>query len=361
LVQACRQLVFSYPTWKKEAELMPSPLIAPWATDKNTIGLSDSNKLQDHSEFSIPLEKVEDFFPIPVTTKEKEFIRGGTGIIKRQAVCPFQAFAVHRLASQQENFSELDMDDLARGSLIHKILEKFWNQVQNSERLHELYESGELSQQIHQSILEGMKVSAIDVYGQNAFFELEKERLSALLHEWMEYERERGSFKISQLERNKSLHLNGLTLNLTVDRIDESGDGKIAIIDYKTGVNQKLSNWFGDRIEEPQLPLYSLIVQADAVAFAILHKGKSGYKGLAREDSLIPKVKPNITKECSELENWDDMKQYWKLRLHHTAQEFLNGVLGVDPISERETCKFCDQKTLCRKTELLHHFDGEDE
>ena len=361
LAQACRQLVFSYPLWKKETELMPSPLIAPWATDKNTIGLSDSNKLQDHSEFSIPLEKVEDFSPIPVTAKEKEFIRGGTGIIKRQAMCPFQAFAVHRLVSQQENFSELDMDDLARGSLIHKILEKFWNHVQNSERLHQLYESGELSQQIHQSILEGMKASAIDVYGQSAFFELEKERLSALLHEWMEYERERGSFKISQLERKKSLRLNGLTLNLTVDRIDESGDGKIAVIDYKTGFNQKLSNWFGDRIEEPQLPLYSLVVQADAFAFAILHKGKSGYKGLACEDSLIPKVKSNLTKECSELEHWDDMKQYWKLHLHHTAQEFLDGALGVDPISERETCKFCDQKTLCRKTELLHHFDGEDE
>jgi RecB family exonuclease len=177
----------------------------------------------------------------------------------------------------------------------------------------------------------------------------------------MEYERERGLFKISQLERKKTLHLNGLTLNLTVDRIDESGDGKIAIIDYKTGVNQKLSNWFGDRIEEPQLPLYSLIVEADAVAFAILHKGKSGYKGLAREDSLIPKVKSNITKECSELEQWDDMKQYWKLHLHRTAQEFLNGVPRVDPINERETCKFCDQKTLCRKTELLNHFDGEDE
>ncbi len=361
LAQACRQLVFSYPMWKKETELMPSSLIAPWATDKNTIHLSYSNKLQDHSEFSIPLEKTEDFFPIPVTAKEKEFIRGGTGIIKHQALCPFRAFAVHRLTSQQENFSELDMDDLARGSLTHKILEIFWDRVQNSERLHELHESGELSQQIHQSILQGMQASAIDVYGQNAFFELEKERLSALLHEWMEHERERGPFKISQLERKKSLHLNGLTLNLTVDRIDESGDGKTTIIDYKTGASQKLSNWFGDRIEEPQLPLYSLIVQADAVAFAILHKGKSGYKGLAREDSLIPKVKSNITKECSELEQWDDMKQYWKLRLHHTAQEFLNGVPRVDPINERETCKFCDQKTLCRKTELLNHFNGEDE
>lgn len=253
------------------------------------------------------------------------------------------------------------MDDSARGRLVHKILEKFWKQVQNSERLHELHDSGELSQQIHQSILEGIHDSAIDVYGQSAFFELEKERLSVLLHEWMEYERERGLFRISHLERKKSLDLKGLTLNLTVDRIDESEDGKIAIIDYKTGANQKLSNWFGDRIEEPQLPLYSLVIQADAVAFAILHKGKSGYKGLAREDNLIPKVKSNITKEYSELEHWDDMKHYWKLHLHQTAQEFLNGVLKVDPINERETCKFCNQKTLCRKTELLNHFDEEAE
>jgi len=361
LAQACRHMAFSYPLWKKETELTPSPLITPWTTDKNTIHFSDSNKLQDHSEFSISLEKIEDFFPIPVSAEEKIKIEGGSSLLKNQAECPFRAFAVHRLTSRQEDFSELDMDDSARGTLIHKILEKFWEQVQNSERLHELHESGELTQQIHQSILEGIKASAIDIYGQSVFFELEKERLSTLLHEWMEYERERGLFKISQLEKKQTLHLNGLTLNLTVDRIDESGDGKIAIIDYKTGADQNLKKWFGDRIEEPQLPLYSLIVQADAVAFAILHKGNSGYKGLACEDSLIPKVKSNITKECPEVEQWDNMKQYWKLRLHHTAQEFLNGVLRVDPVSEKETCKFCDQKTLCRKTELLNHFDGEDE
>ena len=109
------------------------------------------------------------------------------------------------------------------------------------------------------------------------------------------------------------------------------------------------------------MPLYSLIVQADAVAFAILHKGKSSYKGLACEDSLIPKVKSDITKECSELEHWGDLKQYWALRLLHTAQEFMNGITRVDPINERDICKFCDQKTLCRKTELLNHFNGEDE
>jgi len=361
LALACRQLVFSYPLWHKETKLMPSPLIPPWSTDKNTIHLLDSNKLQDHFGFSMPLEKAKDFLPISVTPKEKEFIRGGTGIIKRQAECPFQAFAVHRLASQQEDFSELDMDDLARGNLIHKILEKFWGQVQNSERLHELHDSGELSQQIHQSILEGMKASAIDVYGQSAFFELEKERLSTLLHEWMEYERERGSFRIRVLESEQSLNLEDLTLTIKVDRIDESEDGKTTIIDYKTGANQKLKNWFGDRIEEPQLPLYSLIVPADAVAFAILHKGKSGYKGLSCGDSLIPGLESNISKKFPEVKQWDDLKQYWKLHLHHTAQEFLNGVSRVDPISEKETCKFCDQKTLCRKTELLNHFDGEDE
>jgi probable DNA repair protein len=361
LAQPCSQLVFSYPMWKKETELMPSPLITPWKLEKSTINLSDSNKLQDHSDFSISLEKVEDFFQIPVTAEEKEFIRGGTGIIKSQAACPFQAFAVHRLNSHQENFSELDMDDLARGSLIHIILEKFWNKVQNSEHLHELYESGELSQQIHQSILEGMKTSNLDIYGQSVFFKLEKERLSALLAEWMEYERERDSFKVSQLEKRKILNLSGLTLNLTVDRIDELSDGKIAIIDYKTGINQKLNNWFGDRIQEPQLPLYSLLIEADAVAFAILCRGKSGYKGFSREDSLIPNVKSNFMKECAELDNWDDIKHYWKLHLNSTAQEFLNGSLQVDPFNERESCKFCDQKTLCRKTELLHHFDEEEE
>lgn len=361
LAHSCERLVFSYPTWQGETELVPSPLLASWQMAPHTIHNSVSSKLQDHSDFSISLDSFDDFSPIPVTPEEKKVLKGGSGIIKRQAGCPFQAFAVHRLVSQQKDFSELDMDELARGSLVHKILEVFWNEVSTSVRLHELHESGELPQQIQKSITEAMTETALDVYGQTSFFELEKERLSTLMLEWMERERERGDFKISDLEKVESLDLSGLTLRLTVDRIDQSSDGKTAIIDYKSGANQNTKKWFGERIEEPQLPLYSLIAPADALAFATVRRGESRYKGLASGDNLIPgTVSPPLAKGYPEFEHWDEVTEYWKVHLNQTAQEFLDGVLTVDPLRENETCRICDQKTFCRKAELLNHFEEED-
>ena len=76
---------------------------------------------------------------------------------------------------------------------------------------------------------------------------------------------------------------------------------------------------------------------------------------------LIQGVESNIRKSHPDLENWDVLKDYWKRQLHQTAKNFLDGDLRVDPISERETCKICDQKTFCRKTELLAFTNEEDE
>ena len=361
LSHSCKHMIFSYPAWQGESEMVPSPLISGLVTKPHAIHNENSSRLGDHPEFSVSLESLHDFNAVPVAQDEITTIRGGTKIIKHQAVCPFQAFAVHRLNSEHKEFPELDMDERARGSLVHNILELFWKKVQTSERLHELYESNSLDQQIRESVAQGLEISKIDIYGQQSFFDLEKERLANLMRDWMELERQRPEFNISKLETKATLNLKGLQLNLFVDRIDESRNGELTIIDYKTGTNQNLKKWFGERIEEPQLPLYSLTLPADALAFAVINKRKSTYLGLSQENVIIPGVDININKKCPDINHWDELKDYWKSRLDRTAEEFLEGILKVDPLNENDTCKLCDQKTLCRRTELLSRFEGEDE
>jgi len=353
--------VFSYPAWQGETELAPSPLLIPWLSDNNTVQNSTSSKVQDHPGFEVQLERVQDYFPIPVLPEEIKHIRGGTGILKNQAECPFRAFAIHRLISKTRDFPELDMDDSLKGSLIHKILEVFWEQVRTSDRLHELHESKNLLEQIRQSVQEGMKEFKFDTKAQSVFLDIEQERLTQLIDEWMEYERERGQFKILSTESEKVIHLEGLPLKLQVDRIDQTPDGKTILIDYKTGLILNLKKWFGERIEDPQLPLYSMEVNADAIAFANIRKGNSRYRGLSRDEDLIPRVSSNITKEQPELETWDDLKNFWKAGLKQLANEFLMGNLSVTPLHDSDTCKYCDQLTLCRKTELLTSNSGDKE
>jgi probable DNA repair protein len=359
LAHACKEMVFSYPAWQGETEMAPSPLLTPWLLDNNTIQSPTSNKVQDHPDFAIQLESVQDYFAIPVSAEERERIRGGTGILKNQAECPFRAFAIHRLTSQTRDFPELDMDDSVRGSLIHKILELFWKQVRTSERLHDLHDSKKLLEQIRQSVQDGMQKFKFDTETQNVFLQIEQERLTQLIHDWMEYERERSDFQVIDTESEKTIHMHDLPLTLKVDRIDQTPDGKTILIDYKTGLVPNLKKWFGERLEEPQLPLYSMEVNADAVVFANIRKGNSRYRGLSREEGLIPKVTSNITKEHPELEAWDDLNVFWRTGLNQLATEFLQGHLNVSPLHDNDTCKYCDQLTLCRRTELFNSGNGE--
>jgi probable DNA repair protein len=250
LAHACKEIIFSYPAWQGETELAPSPLLVQWLSDSNTIQNPASNKAQDHPGFEVELENVQDYFPIPVSAEEINHIKGGTGILRNQAECPFRAFAIHRLTSQSRDFPELDMDDSLKGSLIHKILELFWEKVQTSDRLHGLHESKELLEQIRQSVKDGMHEFNFDTNTQSVFLDIEQDRLTHLIHEWMEYERERGQFKILGTESAIVINIEGLPLKLKVDRIDQTPDGKTILIDYKTGLILNLKKWFGERIEQ---------------------------------------------------------------------------------------------------------------
>ncbi len=202
---------------------------------------------------------------------------------------------------------------------------------------------------------------AFDTRRQHAYIELEQERLTTLIHEWVECERERSAFAISDLECEKILQLDGLSLKLKVDRIDRTADGKTVLIDYKTGAVQNINKWFGERIEDPQLPLYSLEIPADAITFASIRRGDTRYRGLSREDNLVPKVRSNFSRQNPDLETWDDVLAFWKQGLNDLASEFLEGRLRVEPLHVKDTCKYCDQLTLCRKTELWASPDGEEE
>ena len=361
LAHACKEMVFSYSAWQGETEMAPSPLLNSWPPEGNTIQSSTSCKVQDHSDFATKLESIQDYSPIPVSPEENRFIRGGYSLLKNQAECPFRAFAVHRLKSQTRDFPELDMDDSLKGSLIHKIMELFWNQVQTSQRLHELHESNKLLEQIRQCVQDGMQSFEFDIQRQSVFLEIEQERLTHLIHDWMEYERERSHFEILATESEKIISISGLSLKLKLDRIDRTLDGKTILIDYKTGAIQNIKKWFGERIEDPQLPLYSLEVPADAVTFANIRKGNSRYRGLSREEGLIPRVESNITKEQPELETWDSLRAFWITGLNQLASEFLQGRLNVSPLHDDDTCRYCDQNTFCRKTELLNRPSGDEE
>ncbi|MBF0471797.1 MAG: PD-(D/E)XK nuclease family protein, partial [Gammaproteobacteria bacterium] len=136
--------------------------------------------------------------------------------------------------------------------------------------------------------------------------------------------------------------------------------GRQMVIDYKTG-EVKPSQWFGERPEEPQLPLYSMTVRGDiaGVLFAQVKAGDMAFKGVAAEGGLAPDVKSyQELKQTSEAGSWPDVLEDWRVTMERLGEAFRNGEAMVDPKKYPTTCTYCDLKPLCRIHEL-RVLDGE--
>ena len=128
---------------------------------------------------------------------------------------------------------------------------------------------------------------------QAGLLEIEKQRLIDLIAEWLtKTEMSRIPFRIVQLEEELLAQIGPLQIKTIIDRVDQLEDGSLVILDYKTGAVQA-DLLLGERLLEPQLPIYAIINserEADGVAFAQLRRGACKLIGVARADGLLPKV-----------------------------------------------------------------------
>jgi hypothetical protein len=153
--------------------------------------------------------------------------------------------------------------------------------------------------------------------------------------------------------------IEGQVIRLVIDRVDSLPSGDEVIIDYKTGKVEP-RKWFGDRPEDPQLPLYSISAgtRPAAVAFAVLRDDECLYKGLATQEGIFPGLPPKQNQYNRDLieagQNMPATVQNWREILHRLMAEFLAGNATIDPKVGRKTCdnSFCEMQPLCRIGEL---------
>ena len=104
----------------------------------------------------------------------------------------------------------------------------------------------------------------------NRLISIERVRLQRILQSFIDSELERPPFAIVSLEEAVRLERYGVRLGLRVDRIDRLDDGRIAVIDYKTGRAGHFRNR-ENRLTEVQLVVYADAVDADVGALAYVH------------------------------------------------------------------------------------------
>ena len=314
------ELVLSYPEMKGEEQLEVSPLLRLEVKRDSRamtehVGLYPRWLAQPHQ-----FEVFEDL--APSYDPKKETIRTGSTLLKNQSLCPFNAFAIHRLKAEPLEKPSQGLSAKDRGSLLHEILFKLWKKWDNSSVLTGLTDI-ELSDVLIKTIAETLELSIprYPILGGNRYRGLEKTRLKKLLSEWLALEKQRPTFSIVDLECSRRLSFGDLEISLKLDRID-SVNGHLVVIDYKSG-EITASHWEGDRPKDPQLPIYVLASapQAKGCAFAQVKAGKIRFTGVSLNE-LIPDVEA--------IDTWDIQVAQWQSAITGLADEFNAGVAQVE-------------------------------
>ena len=109
-----------------------------------------------------------------------------------------------------------------------------------------------------------------------------------------------------------------------------------------------------ERIQDPQLPLYTLKSSPTAIAFAHISKGNLKWKSIWNpiinnpfpEKSKV-KIPLNIKEEIG-WPNWSSLLKFWEIKLKILADNFMEGQIVTNPINNDETCRNCSYAMLCR-------------
>jgi ATP-dependent helicase/nuclease subunit B len=375
IASSAPEFVFSYARQNKEGEQRPSPLLAPvFGTNHKALSTHDLRAQLHPGESVMRAQDLDTLIQSSeIAPWPQDRAAGGASILKEQAACPFQAFATRRLQAKPLDRAEWGLSAMERGNLIHKILENIWSpetpeafrmtcledlkQVLAAQRLDEV-----LRYHISNAFTGLVNENADDPW-MTSYLESEQQRILVRLREWVQCEARRQPFKVERREEElKDVHVGGLKLNLRADRIDLLPDGSHLLIDYKTG-NVSAADWQGERMKEPQLPLYAVYGNVENVSgllFARIRAGSTGFVG--RVANAQEQFQADLTAGSALMSQPynNSMKEGWQRALLVLADEFLRGEASVDPKEGPETCKYCPLPGLCRIAELGLAVNGEE-
>ena len=355
LLETAPDCVFSFPGQLDGEIVLASPLLANmhlkvvttvpcWQGDSWQATVAAADQAQLH--------------PLLMPGKLKgSTAKGGSSILKHQALCPFRAFASNRLGADSLATPGDGIGPMLHGSLVHSVLEYFWQETKTQSALLQLDETG-LSNRVREHVNTVVNDER-SLQQRPALRGVEANRLWRRVIDFLELEKTRDSFVVTGFEEEILTEIEGQTIRLIIDRIDKMTSGEEVIIDYKTG-KVAPKKWFGDRPEDPQLPLYAISANntPGAVVFAIIRDDGCLYQGVVSRGGLFPDLPPKESKTTRELvdagHEMPKTLESWRRVLHRLMADFLAGEAAVDPKNGRNTCAntYCELHSLCRIGEL---------
>lgn len=137
------------------------------------------------------------------------------------------------------------------------------------------------------------------------------------------------------VEMRSTLDLDNLSLISILDRIDYIGDGKIKILDYKTGKTVQR--------EPDQLYMYQKVVENSPAVKSLVQQADPAVQTVKVEQLSFYHL-PSLTEMSFERAGDDEIAEFWKGVLK-VADHIREGLFSPTP--EETKCRFCDFRNLC--------------
>jgi len=332
------ELVLSYSAQAQQHDQLPSPLITGFPDMPAPPTIARNAPEQAPGADSCVEQFVDERGPaIP-----RGEVKGGTGLLRAQATCPFKAFAQYQLGLSQPDEVSNFPDALTRGHLLHDTLFDLVRQHSTQDQLRSLLPA-DIRRACQQTLENYPRTLPV------LFIEQEIERLTTLILGWLKLEAARAPFAAVYLEETFVLELHSYQFSIRVDRVDRI-EGGLVVIDYKTG-QVNLSGITGSPTRDPQLPAYSLIdTEIVGVYFAEI-RDKVRLLGVADAAGRVEGAQ--YSRQLQQADSWPAHRQRWQEDLGQLAEDFASGHARVDPVTG--ACRFCHLADLCRIEDQLEY------
>ena len=330
LCQTAPSIVLSSPLFEGERALRPSPLIRSFEPSADC--------WTPLAPVLVPpsIERVRDDQGPKVESDEK--ISGGIGLLELQARNPLWAFIRHRLGVRGlPAYTELAYK-MQRGLFLHGVLQRVWEELRDQETLHAAVVNQTLDVQLERIASEvGRK--ELQAFGAT-LQRLEIERGISVVRHWLALEEQRLPFKVVEVEQKRQLSLNGLTLDVRLDRLDIVGDEQEhVIIDYKSGASlpKVLNDWKTSRPLNLQVPAYATMLglasgveqrtpeKISGLVLVQLHSKETAVTGLVQNAGLGLAGPKTLEEAKYQDENWKALLARLKAAIETLAAEFTSG------------------------------------
>lgn len=282
---------------------LASPL-QPWVDER----LPEPITLQPVSRASVPSAPL----PAMLSASAVEALRR----------CPYQFFSRHVLGLQEADELEQEPEKRDYGTWLHAVLHHFHTHRQPGDVVAQLREAADA---------ESRGLDEIDFLPWRASFQ----RLLPRYVDWLAgVEGEGQAFSEGELPRECEPFdgpLAGLVLRGRIDRIDTTAAGRRLLLDYKTGSLKGLKDRVAQPLEDTQMAVYALLMEAAPDLDA-------AYVALDDPGGVVAVAHPDVAATARVLRDG--------------LQSDLQLVLACAPLpalGEGSTCDFCEARGLCRR------------